>query len=386
MKKTAKTDNSSDPKTLCHNILSTICILTLATVLAFSFFHITRSDPANIALIYILALIIIARITSGYVFGIISALFCVIFINWCFTYPYFKVNFQISGYPVTFVFLLSISLIISTLTTQLKKQDKMILERERAINEADKERIRANLLRAISHDLRTPLTAVYGYLDLLEKEDKSEDAARYIHIIGSSDSFIENYQNLTDPEKQSLVSSINEDSHWLLNMVENLLSVTRIQDDTGTVKKEDEVVEEVVSEAIIRLKRRLPDIEIHVSAPEDVLIIPMDSLLIEQVLMNLMENAFVHSESDRPIDLRITENPDTVTFHIIDYGKGIDEQTIPLILKGEYTAPRTSDTHRGMGIGLSICNTIVQAHGGKIAAHNHADGAEFLFTLPKGDT
>ena len=76
----------------------------------------------------------------------------------------------------------------------------------------------------------------------------------------------------------------------------------------------------------------------------------------------------------------------TVTFHIIDYGKGIDEQTIPLILKGEYTAPRTSDTHRGMGIGLSICNTIVQAHGGKIAAHNHADGAEFLFTLPKGDT
>ena len=148
-------------------------------------------------------------------------------------------------------------------------------------------------------------------------------------------------------------------------MVENLLSVTRIQDDTGTVIKEDEVVEEVVSEAIIRLKRRLPDIEIHVSAPEDVLIIPMDPLLIEQVLMNLMENAFIHSESDRPIDLRITENPDTVTFHIIDYGKGID---------------------RGMGIGLSICNTIVQAHGGKIAAHNHADGAEFLFTLPKGDT
>ena len=71
MKKTAKTDNSSDPKTLCYNILSTICILTLATVLAFSFFHITRSDPAIIALIYILALIIIARITSGYVFGII---------------------------------------------------------------------------------------------------------------------------------------------------------------------------------------------------------------------------------------------------------------------------------------------------------------------------
>ena len=141
--------NTLEPKTLWHNIGSTVITLTIATILAFSFFHITQSDPANIALIYILALIIIARFTTGYLFGIISALFCVVFINWCFTYPYFKVSFAISGYPVTFVFLLSISMIVSTLTTQLKKQDKIILERERAINEADKERIRANLLRAI---------------------------------------------------------------------------------------------------------------------------------------------------------------------------------------------------------------------------------------------
>ena len=106
-------------RTLWHNIVSTIIILAIATILAFSFFHITQSDPANIALIYILALIIIARITTGYFFGIISAFFCVIFINWCFTYPYFKVSFAISGYPVTFVFLLTISMIVSTLTTRL---------------------------------------------------------------------------------------------------------------------------------------------------------------------------------------------------------------------------------------------------------------------------
>ena len=121
----------------------------------------------------------------------------------------------------------------------------MILDRERAINEADKERIRANLLRAISHDLRTPLTS----------------------IIGSSDSFTENYAALSDQEKLDLVSSINEDSHWLLNMVENLLSITRIQGDTGRVRKEDELVEEVVAEAITRIKKRIPDIEIHVLHP-----------------------------------------------------------------------------------------------------------------------
>lgn len=254
-------------------------------------------------------------------------------------------------------------MIVSTLTTRLKKQDKMILDRERAINEADKERIRANLLRAISHDLRTPLTS----------------------IIGSSDSFTENYATLSDQEKLDLVSSINEDSHWLLNMVENLLSITRIQGDTGRVRKEDELVEEVVAEAITRIKKRIPDIEICVTAPDNILIIPMDPLLIEQVLMNLMENAFVHSETNRPVELQISEESDTITFHVIDYGKGIDEQTIPLILKGEYHVPKTSDTHRGMGIGLSICNTIIQAHGGQISAHNHAHGAEFLFTLPKGD-
>ena len=351
-------------KHIFHDITFTIVILISASFFSFSFFHITRSDPANIALIYNLALVIIARFTTGYIYGIISSLFCVVFINWCFTFPYFKVNFTLSGYPVTFLVMLTIALIVCTMTTQLKKQDKMILERERILNESEKERIRANLLRAISHDLRTPLTS----------------------IIGFSDSFTENYQDLTDQERKELVHSISEDSHWLLNMVENLLSVTRIQDDTGTVKKEVELVEEVVSESISRITKRLPEIQVQVTAPDDILMIPMDPLLIEQVLMNLMENAFVHSETTKPIELRITEEPDSVTFHVRDYGKGIDEHAIPDILKGQYTAAHTSDTHRGMGIGLSICNTIVQAHGGHISAKNHTDGAEFSFSLPKEES
>lgn len=249
----------------------------------------------------------------------------------------------------------------SSMAANLNKMVEDI--RELMDKERESERTKNELITNVAHDLRTPLTS----------------------IIGSSDSFTENYAALSDQEKLDLVSSINEDSHWLLNMVENLLSITRIQGDTGRVRKEDELVEEVVAEAITRIKKRIPDIEIHVTAPDNILIIPMDPLLIEQVLMNLMENAFVHSETDRPVELQISEESDTITFHVIDYGKGIDEQTIPLILKGEYHVPKTSDTHRGMGIGLSICNTIVQAHGGQISAHNHAHGAEFLFTLPKGD-
>lgn len=344
--------------------LFSIAVFTVTTIGCF-FFNRMASDPTlNIAMLYTLGVFIIARYTEGYLYGVLFAVTSVLSVNFFFTYPFRNFNFSLKGYQVTFLGMLLIGIVTSVMSTSMKEQQRQLADQEKALMEAQKEKMRVNLLRAVSHDLRTPLTG----------------------IIGSSTSYLEMGDKLSEPEKRELVEAIENDANWLLNMVENLLSVTRIQDDTGTVKKEDEVVEEVVSEAIIRLKRRLPDIEIHVSAPEDVLIIPMDSLLIEQVLMNLMENAFVHSESDRPIDLRITENPDTVTFHIIDYGKGIDEQTIPLILKGEYTAPRTSDTHRGMGIGLSICNTIVQAHGGKIAAHNHADGAEFLFTLPKGDT
>lgn len=256
--------------------------------------------------------------------------------------------------------MLIIAITTSAMTTKLTKQDEMIAERERKLNEAEKERIRANLLRAISHDLRTPLTS----------------------IIGSSASYIENHTELSSEEKLELITTINEDSNWLLNMVENLLSVTRLHSDGHKVTKEQEIVEEVVSEAIDRLEKRLPDASILVSAPDEMLMIPMDPLLIEQVLINLLENAVVHSESARPVELVITDDGPTVTFHVIDHGKGIQESALPDIFSGQYKGSLTSDTKRGMGIGLSICRTIIQAHDGTITARNHEDGAEFAFSLP----
>lgn len=354
---------SATTKNIKQNIFYTFGIFLAATALAFLFFYFVRDNSANIALIYILALILIARHTDGYLYGIFSALFSVIFINCFFTYPFFAVNFTLSGYPITFLCMLAITSLTSATTTRLKIQDRMLAERERRINESEKERIRANLLRAVSHDLRTPLTS----------------------IIGASASYMENTPELTEEEKLRLVSNINEDSHWLLNMVENLLAVTRIQGDEQKVKKETEVVEEVVAESIHRLEKRIPDISIRVTAPKEMLLVPMDPLLIEQVLINLMENAFVHSGSADPIELHITEETDTVTFHILDHGKGIDIASIPDMLSGQYQNGHPPDTRRGMGIGLSICNTIIQAHDGFFAARNHDDGAEFYFTLPKGE-
>ena len=171
-------------------------------------------------------------------------------------------------------------------------------------------------------------------------------------------------------------------------MVENLLTVTRINSSSADkVKKSAEVVEEVVSEAILRLQKRIPDAVIHVSMPNNFLMIPMDPPLLEQVLINLMENALIHSGSTEPVDLIIRELDDAISFSVRDYGRGLSEDLLPHIFEGGQVSSGSSDSHRGMGIGLSICQTIIQAHGGQITAVNHTGdrtkGAEFTFTLPK---
>ena len=117
--------------------------------------------------------------------------------------------------------------------------------------------------------------------------------------------------------------------------------------------------------------------------PNDFLMLPMDPTLIEQVIINLVENACIHSGNTEPVDLTITETANNVSFQIRDYGSGVDEKMIPYIFDGQQTPSETSDGHRGIGIGLSICKTIIQAHGGRITVCNKDPGAEFTFTLPK---
>ena len=131
-----------------NNYFVTFFFLAVCTLVAFLFAHVIPGNSPNIALVYILGLILIARHTDGYRYGIFAALFCVISINYFFTYPYFKLNFTLSGYPVTFIGMLTITIITSATTTRLKKQALLISEREKVLVEADKEKMKANLLRA----------------------------------------------------------------------------------------------------------------------------------------------------------------------------------------------------------------------------------------------
>ena len=243
-----------------------------------------------------------------------SSVFSVICINFFFTYPFFRLNFTLSGYPVTFIGMLIITLLTTATTSSLLSDDSI----------------------------------------------------------------------LSDAEKRELLENIENDSSWLLNMVENLLSVTRINDTvTHQVNKTPEIVEEVVAEAVQRLKKRFPSASIIVHVPTDYLLIPMDAILIEQVLINLLENALIHSGSSHSPELTVTDHPDHVTFCVKDFGHGLNPDVIPDIFSGICHNTGSVDSHKGMGIGLSICKTIIDAHNGYIEAKNHTNGALFLFTLPK---
>jgi len=350
---------------LLHNVIITVVILIIAILTSVLFF-VTTQNGNNVSLIFVLAIVLICRYTDGYHPGIIASIIGVLAVNIFFTIPYGRMNFTMDGYPITFIGMLGISLITSTTTTHMKEQAKILQEREKLLMDAEKEKMRANLLRAVSHDLRTPLTA----------------------IIGSSSGYLDNKDQLTQSQKDQLVSHIYDDANWLLHMVENLLTVTRIQTDKpASIAKSIEAVEEVVGEAVSRFKKRYPGSPVRVRTPEEFYMIPMDATLIEQVILNLLENAVLHAHSDRPTDLTVTLKDNSwIQFEIKDYGRGIPEDRLETIFEGSpYGTEESADSKRGMGIGLTICKTIIKVHGGTITAGNHAEGAVFTFLLPIED-
>ena len=292
-------------KDFARNTIITFLLMTVATIISFVLFYTPNFSPSVIAPIYILVLILIGTYTTGYLPGIIASVISVICINFLFTYPYFQLNFTITGYPLTFIVMLSISLIISTYMTRFKKQGIALAEKEKLIAEGEKEKMRANLLRSISHDLRTPLTS----------------------IIGASSSLNNDSLNLSKEERTHLMRNITEDAAWLLNMVEN----------------------------------------------------------IQQVIINLLENALKHSHSKKPIELYATIEPKTVTVYVKDYGIGISNDKKDEIFKSYTRRNNSPDRDKGMGIGLSICQTIIEAHNGEIHADTHDEGSVFYFSLPKED-
>ena len=217
------------------DFLVTFGVYVAATLIAF-FFNRTASDPTlNIAMLYTVGAFVAARYTDGYFYGILYAFVAVISVNYFFTYPYGNIDFSLQGYQVTFIGMLVISIITSISSTVLKAQQELLSKQDKELMEAEKEKMRANLLRAVSHDIRTPLTG----------------------IIGNSQSIIDDPAATDEEEKVQIVTNIDREAKWLLSMVENLLSVTRIDEKSSKVKKSPEIVDEVVSTAVSQFRKNL---------------------------------------------------------------------------------------------------------------------------------
>lgn len=487
-----------------------IGLLAAATLLSMGLRAVGIGDQ-NVIMLYILSVLIISRITAGYLYGMASSILSVLLFNFFFTVPYLTFNAIQPGYPVTFVIMLLAAFITSTLTVRIKTQVRLSAEREhrtkllyeinkkllktrgldnivkltneyitkifdrsvvfytedpedassgsfmesatdpytnilrkeeeravarwvyinkkragagtdtlmgasahyipiisqtkvlgvigvscvnskidqnsrlflrmlanqvamalerqtlsdeqrKILIESEKEKMRSNLLRAISHDIRTPLTG----------------------ILGASSAILENGDSIDRQTHDKLITNIKEDSQWLIRMVENLLSVTRIKEGETNVVKTPEAAEEIVAEAISHIRTRFPERKIEVKVPDELLMVPMDGTLIEQVLINLVENAIKHSPEDSVVEVEVKLDRQYALFEVRDSGKGIAAEDFPYLFESYVpNGNRSADSSRGMGVGLSICASIVKAHGGKLEAANRDEGgAVFLFRLP----
>ena len=337
------------------DLIATLTILGGALVTCLMLRTFEHTD-AFAPMMFILAVFLTARLTSGYLFGVLASIIGVLAVNYVFTYPYFRFNFSLTGYPLTVVCMLAVSFVTSALTTQYKRQEELRLEMER-------EKTRANLLRAVSHDLRTPLTV----------------------IIGANSAVLENGDSLPREERDKMLREINEEAQWLIRIVENLLTVTRMDAGGAELHKQGEIAEELISASVSKFKRRFPNENVSVLVPEEMLLVPMDAILIEQVMINLLENVAMHATGASETSVAVRRERDFAVFEVKDNGMGIPPHKLRTLFSGEYRddTDHKSGEQRGMGIGLSVCNSIVKAHGGEMSAENiPAGGALVRFTLP----
>ena len=475
---------------VCIQVLIVIIVLTGATLLAITIQE--MNFPAiNAVVIYVLSILLVARFTRGYFYGVMASVIGIMLYNFFFTYPYYTLNVYHKSDIITIMVMLSASILTSTLTSKLLRSSKLAEEREAQTNmlfqitsaiakassvsdvaavsvqclsnllnsdimciltentegnmmlyqahagdrhiqtreieqalideftagkkvvpigdqstqygvlclpvrtasvlqfqdglvpaivmqifiamererfseekkqvkiEMEHEKFRANLLRAISHDLRTPLTGISGTAEFL-------------------------MYNLEKEEDRNQAAGIFEEANWLSQMVENILSLTKIEEGRLSIRKQMEAIEEIIGEAVKHAVKIAGSRNITTDIPGEVLFVPMDGKLILQVLINLIDNAIKHTEPDGSILIRVRQENGRAWFYVSDNGTGIRQSDFQYLFDPFFASPSANNTGRaGVGLGLSIARAIVQAHGGRIfAENNESGGAVFRFYLP----
>lgn len=236
------------------------------------------------------------------------------------------------------------------LTYLEQEKIKVAMEREHMLN---------SMLKSISHDLRTPLTGIVGASQLMMDQE-----------------------NLSREDIYSLAKDIHNQAHWLTQIVENVLNMSKIESGNLILHKNLEVVDDLIYEAI----HHLPELEkrnVKVEVPDDLLLVNVDGKLMVQVLINILSNALKYTKEKDQITIQVKKIKDAIEFSIKDTGIGISKNILEHIFDEFVTdANISNDSQKGIGLGLAICKAIIQAHGGEIEAKNDVQGACFVFTIP----
>ncbi len=339
----------------------TLLVLAISTALGF-LFHTLNFTDANTITIYILGALLTALFTKNHICSIAFSLASVFLFNFLFTEPRLSFAAYESGYPVTFAIMLIASLITGTLAIENIRNAK---EKEQIALHAKNEELRANLLRMISHDLRTPLTS----------------------ISGNTENLLTNFEQIDEETRHQLLSDVYGDTQWLITLVENLLSITRISEGRMNLNISAQLVDEVVSEALKHVDRKGIEHKITMKCDEELLLADMDARLITQVIINLVDNAIKYTPKGSHILISGKEAGKYVEISVADDGYGIPDEQKADVFQMFYTGEhQVADCRRSLGLGLALCESIVNTHGGTMTLKdNQPSGCIFTFTLPRSE-
>ena len=355
-------------KLFLKDLLISFLVLTAATLAGYAFkaFHLTDAD---IIMLYIIAVLVISIFTSKIQFCLISSVVGIVLFNYFFTYPEFSLSAHDAGYPVTFVTMFITAFIAGTLANKLKSNtiiaEQNAREKEEAALLAQNEQLRANMLRSISHDLRTPLTSISGNAStLLSGGDTLDESAR-----------------------KQIYTDIYSESMWLIGMVENLLYATRLEDGRMQLNISVEILDDIVREAVRHIKRTHQNRNIVVDMSDEIIPIKADANLIVQVIVNLCDNAVKYSDDETDVCIRVCKEQEFAVISVSDNGMGIPDEDKEKVFDMFYTGSnRYSDSRRSLGLGLALCRSIINSHGGNISvSDNIPNGTIVSFTLPIGE-
>lgn len=356
---------SAKTSTILRNSAISAAILLGATLLGILLDYFKVAAP-NIIMVYILGVVVTSVVTTGRVYSLVSAIASVLIFNFLFATPRFTLLAYETGYPLTFVTMFITAYITGTLAIRYKEQAQQaeidIRAREEAALRAERERLRTNLLRSISHDLRTPLTT----------------------ISGNASNLLTNGDALDDATRTQLCSDIYDDSIWLTNLVENLLAATRIEDDRMNLRLTTEVLGDIIDNAIAHVRRKLGNHKLVAVSPSELLLVKADAGLIVQVIVNIIDNAVKYTPDGSTITISTGQDGSFACVRIADDGPGIPDGEKGQVFDEFYCGGNhVEDSRRGIGLGLYLSRAIVEAHDGQIfVTDKQPHGSVFNFTLP----